>query len=727
MKNRRALAFIPMLMLSAFALAQNPSPRHAPHASAGNTLANAFAANTPAPAAAPATPPPTVAGQVPIAQSANSAPPSVAIPTAPVDAATTPSSAAASKPGNGLHTLNLKDADIRVFIATVAEITGKNFIIDPRVEGKVNVVSSLPMRPEQVYQVFESVLRVHGFAAIPVGAMVKIVPEAIAGQEGGVGAGSADNVGPDTLVTRVVELKFVSANELLPILRPLVPQAGQILVHPSSNSLVISDRAANIARIETLIKRIDTASDAAVEVIPLQHANATEMARTLTVLADDKAAVAAGQQPARVFADARTNSILLSGDKGARLKVRALISHLDTPIDSGSGTEVVYLRYAKAAEVVPILEAVAGTLTGTNPANKDQAKAATIQAHGETNALVITADPGVFRTLAGIVRQLDIRRAQVEIEGIVAEVGDELARELGVQWQAPVNGLDDNTFVGGTNFPGPNGTSGITSFAQNPLALGAGLSLGYITGTTTIPGTDTQILNVGALARALHNDVRTNILSTPSIVTLDHQEAVIKVGQEVPFLTGSYANTQVGGTTQPTNPFQTIQRKDVGLQLTVTPHINEGDSVRLDIKQEVSSLAPSPTGAVDLVTNKREINTSVLVGDGSLLVLGGLISDEVKESVSKVPALGDIPVLGNLFRYRSSTKTRRNLMVFLRPTILRDAAMEAAVTSEKYNFIRTDELRARERRENQIKGKDQPLLPEHPWSAPERLPDTGTR
>ena len=716
MINRRVLVTVSLMLLSAVALAKAPRP-----VDAGGALANAFAANAPA---TPASPPPTAAGNFPIAQSANPAPPSVAIPTAPIDSATTP---AASKPApNGLHTLNLKDADIRVFIATVSEITGKNFIIDPRVEGKVNVVSNLPMRPDQVYQVFESVLRVHGFAAIPVGSMIKIVPEAIAGQEGGVGS-SADNVGPDTLVTRVIELKHVSANELLPILRPLVPQAGQLLVHPSSNSLVISDRAANIARIETLIKRIDTAGDAAVEMIPLQHANATEMARTLTVLADDKAAIAAGQQPARVFADARTNSILLSGDKGARLKLRALISHLDTPLETGSGTEVVYLRYAKAADVVPILEAVAGTLTGTNPANKDQAKAATIQAHGETNALVITADPGVFKTLAGIIRQLDIRRAQVEIEGIVAEVGDELAKELGVQWQAPVNGLDDNTFVGGTNFPGPNGNSGITSFATNPLALGAGLSLGYITGTTTIPGTDTQILNIGALARALHNDVRTNILSTPSIVTLDHQEAVIKVGQEVPFLTGSYANTQVGGTTQPTNPFQTIQRKDVGLQLTVTPHINEGDSVRLDIKQEVSSLAPSPTGAVDLVTNKREINTSVMVGDGSLLVLGGLISDEVKESVSKVPALGDIPVIGNLFRYRSSTKTRRNLMVFLRPTILRDAAMEAAVTSEKYNFIRTDELRARERRENQIKSKDQPLLPEHPWSTPERLPDTGTR
>ena len=627
----------------------------------------------------------------------------------------------------GEHTLNLKDADIRVLIATVSEITGKNFIVDPVVEGRVNVVSTQPMTAAQVYDVFESVLRVHGYAAVPAGSMVKIVPEIKAKQDGDLSGGTP---GPDSLVTRIIVLQHVAAAELLPILNQLVPQTGQVTTHAGSNSLVITDRAGNIARIESIIRRIDTASDAAVEVIPLHHANASELSRTLTLLAEDKGAQASGTAPAKVFADARTNSVLLSGDRSARLRIRSMIAHLDTPLESGESTQVIYLRYAKAEDMVPLLETTAQALTGSTGA-KEEAKAATIQAHAGTNALVISADPAVFRALAAVVRQLDVRPLQVLVEGVIAEVSDEFASELGVQWQSTAVDVDEDGnltegIIGGTNFTGPNGTGSILQAATNPLIAGTGLNLGYLGGTITLPGSDTPILQIGALVRALRGDGRSNILSEPKAVTLDHHEAQLKVGQEVPFLTGAYANLSgTGGPgASPVNPFQTVERKDVGLVLTVTPHINEGDSVRMDIKLEVSSLAPPVIGASDLITNKREVNTAVLVTDGTMLVLGGLISEELKENVSKVPALGDIPVLGNLFRYRSSSKIKRNLMVFLKPTILRDPVTEADVSSARYNYIRAEQMRMRELRENMTRPEQQPLLT--PWAAPQLLPEPGT-
>ena len=627
-------------------------------------------------------------------------------------------------PVNGKHTLNLKDADIRVLVATVSEITGRNFIIDPRVEGKVNVVSTQPMDADQVYAVFESVLRVHGYAAVTSGTMVKIVPEVIANQDGSTLEGGA---GPDTIVTRVIPLRHVAAAELIPILRPLVPQQGNLAAHQGSNALIVSDRAGNLARIEALIRRIDTASDTAVEMIPLEHADAAEVARTLTLLTEDKTAALTGVQP-RIFADARTNSILLSGDPSTRLRMRALVSHLDTPLESGESTQVIYVRYGKAEELVPVLEATAATLTEQG-AGKDAPKTATIQAHAETNALVVTADPAVFRALASIVRQLDVRRAQILIEGVIVEVGDEFATEIGVQWQstnleADADGnITNSGFLGGTNFPGLI-QPGIVGLAANPGAVGGGLNIGYVGGTITLPGSDTPILQIGALVTALKQDGGTNILSQPSIVTLDHQEAQIKVGQQVPFVTGQYTNTG-GGSSQPENPFQTINREDVGLTLKVTPHVNEGDSVRLDISQQISSLAPNPAGAVDLVTNNREIDTSVMVSDGAMLVLGGLISDEVRETIRKVPALGDIPVLGNLFRYRREDHSKRNLMVFLKPSILRDEALESAISSDKYNFIRARQLEKRTKPGYVLPDNSQPLLPEIPWAAPLRLPEPG--
>ena len=636
--------------------------------------------------------------------------------TAQTAAPTDPQQPGHTTTADGRHTLNLKDADIQALIATVSEITGKNFIVAPNVQGKITVISARPMKPDEIYDVFLSVLRVHGFAAVPSGSMIKIVPEAMAQQDGSSSIDRSRSPSADELVTQIVPVKHVSAAELVPILRPLMPQGGQLIAHAASNSLVVSDREGNVKRLVEIIQRIDTTSDAQVEVIPLAHANAAEMARTLTTLADDKTAQANGEAT-RVFADTRTNSILLAGAKNGRLKMRALIAHLDTPMSGGGDTQVIYLHYANAKDLVPILQGVASTLSGIAPptaakagdaATGGGASPATIQAHVETNALVISAPPALYRSLEAVVRQLDIRRNQVLIEAVIAEVSDQTASELGVQWQLPAG----DRIIGGTNFTSNNSPgNNILTASRNPTGIGNGFNLGYIASTLTLSD-GSKILGLGALVSALRGDGKSNILSTPSILTLDNQEAEIKVAQEVPFLTGQYtpASPTTGGAIS--NPFQTIQRKDVGLILKVKPQINEGDSVRLDIHQEVSSLAPTVTGAVDLITNKRELTTSVLVKDDSLLVLGGLIDNQLKDNVQKVPALGDIPLLGNLFRYRTNNRTKSDLMVFLHPKILRDPATEAAVSSEKYNYMRTEQLQMRQEDWPITPRAQRPILPE---------------
>jgi general secretion pathway protein D len=631
-----------------------------------------------------------------------------------------PAAMAAVGGAGATHTLNLKAADIGVLIETVSQITGKSFIVDPRVEGRVTVISTSPQTAAEIYETFLSVLRVHGYAAVSAGEMIKIVPDAIAMQDGSVGNGGG---GPDALVTRVVELQHVSAADMAQLLRPLAPQQATLSPHASSNSILITDRAGNVERLVALIRRIDTGTDAAVEVIALRHASAAEVARTLASL-EGTGAAAGGAAPTKLVADDRTNSILLSGDPGQRLRLRSLIAHLDTPLDGGENTQVLYVRYAKATDLVPILDSVAATLTGVAPPAEGQAggaKVATIQAHEETNALVVTSSPAVFRELAAVVRQLDVRRAQVLVEAVIAEVTDDLADELGVQWQTTnVDGPNDEGIIGGTNFPNSSGAGSIVGGLTNPLGAvaGGGLNLGYFGGSISLPigpdGQDVTIFQIGALVRALRGDGRANVLSNPSVVTLDHTEAEFKVVNEVPFLTGQYTNTSTnGGANQPTNPFQTVERKDVGLILTVTPHINEGDSVRLDLRQEISNLAPGVSGAIDLITSKRELTTSVLVPDGGMLVLGGLASEEAIQNVQGVPGISRIPLLGNLFKSRRATKNKRNLMIFLRPVILRDAATEAAVSNEKYNFLRAEQLKMRSNRELKFR-EQQPVLPDLP-------------
>jgi general secretion pathway protein D len=595
-------------------------------------------------------------------------------------------------------TLNLKDADLQSFIETVAEITGKNFVIDPRVKAKVTVVSARPMDRKEIYEVFLSVLQVHGFATVEVGEVIKILPDVNAKQgPGSVVTGTSGSKG-DELVTRVIEVKNVAAAQLVPILRPLVPQQGHLAAYPGSNMLVISDRGANIARLEKIIRRIDQPDAQEIEVIALQHASASEVVQILNSLR-----TAGGQAGAQtpgaptLAADERTNSILLSGDSTSKVRIRGLIAHLDTPIEGTGNTKVVYLHYALAEEIAPILQGVSdfeASDKGSAPASSGNDDI-NIQADATNNALIITAPPARFDSLRRVISQLDVRRAQVLVEAIIAEVSNDLTKELGAE---------GFLLPAGDNPSGPAAASinsgNILSILTDGVTSGASLAgQGLSLGGADLNG-NTQW---GVLLRALEGDATTNILSTPTLVTLDNEEAEIVVAQNVPFVTGQFTNTG-SGTDSAVNPFQTIERQDVGLTLRITPQINEGDSVRLQIEQESSSISNSSV-ASDLITNERRISTSVMVDDNEILVLGGLTQDDYRDSVTKTPLLGDIPLLGNLFKSTSTTKTKQNLMVFIHPVILRDASSANLVTGTKYDYIRARQLEANIQDRGLIKDK----------------------
>lgn len=617
-------------------------------------------------------------------------------------------------------TFNLKDAEISTVIGTIAEITGKNFIIDPRVKGKATVISSRPMSKEEAYQVFLSLLEVHGFATVEVGKTTKVVPDVNAKQSS-TGVASIDHPGAgDEIVTQIIPVEYVIAAQLVPILRPLVPQQGHLVAYAPSNVLIISDRAANINRLVELIKRIDKPSaDSEVELILLQHASAAEVVRILTALAQQEKQdpAAQGTLEAQVMvADERTNSVLLGGDKSRRVRFRALIAHLDTPLQQEGNIHVVYLKYSKAKDMVPVLTGLGNTIEEEKKAQKGkeavkQTGNLNIQADETTNAVVITAPPDVFRSLQSVIRQLDIRRAQVSVEAIIVEVTARRASELGVQWLFDGTPSGDRP-VGAVNFTA-GGTS-IADVATGALATirggssGGGLNLptGFSVGFGKF---NSNRFNFAAFVNALTGDSSVNVLSTPTVVTLDNVEAEIKVGQVVPFVTGSYTST-AGGSSTPSSPFQTINREDVGIVLKVTPQINEGDAIKLEIEQEVSSLSPSESGGGQ-ITNNRSIKTTVLVSDGQTVVLGGLIKDDAGASQQKVPLLGDIPLLGALFRYNTKNNEKSNLMVFIRPTILRDAAVMTRLTHSKYDFMRGKQLDAAQDRGNTLT-ETFPLLPE---------------
>ena len=582
-------------------------------------------------------------------------------------------------------TLNWKDADIRQVVEAVSLVTGKNFILDPRVTGRVTLLSPTPLGPDALYEAFLSILQVHGYVAVESGDLIKIVPDATARQFASqIGVEGAD--GPDDIATQVVQVRNVGATQLVAILRPLIPQYGHLVAHAGSNMLIISDRAGNIARMVSIIRRIDMASDEDIEVVPLQHASAAEIVRIMTALTQTQRSDGAPVVTSLV-ADARTNSVLIGGDKNERLRLRALIAHLDTPLDGGGDTQVRYLRYADAEELSTKLQThftnqVQGA-AGGQAAAAQSADGINVWADTQTNALVIDAPPKMMHSIMQIVDKLDIRRAQVLVEAIIVEVIVDEKNELGVTWAIEGSGSDAPIAV--TNFPGAmNGVvqlgSAIGGGVTDPSSLiGSGITMG-------VGRISDGSISFAAVLHALEGDADTNIISTPSVVTTDNEEATLNVGQEVPFVTGSYSNTgNAGGAV---NPFQTVQRQSIGVKLAITPQINEGDSMLLEISQEISSIAQSAADAVDLITNQRIIETTVIVDDGDILVLGGLLEDALRESNQKVPFLGSIPVLGALFRSQKTEKIKTNLMIFIKPTILRDAATTAFETNAKYNMIR---------------------------------------
>ncbi|MDR2196239.1 MAG: type II secretion system secretin GspD [Gallionellaceae bacterium] len=615
--------------------------------------------------------------------------------------------------------LNFVNADIGEVVKAVSHITGRNFLIDPRVKGTINIVSSTPVPAPLAYDILLSSLRLQGFASVESGGVTKIMPEADAKLHAGTGGGKGD-----TLITRVFTLKYESAIQLVPILRPLIAPNNIVVAYPNSNALVVTDYASNMKRIQQIVESIDQPSAEAPVVIPVKRASAIELAQTINRLMQDASAAAAsaagGDASVRFMltADARTNSLLVRTDNPARLaRVRELADKLDADTGAPGNIHVIYLKNADAAKLAETLRSLlsgdasasqkavqtsspttgmnntagnattAAASTSSASAQSASSTAGMVQADPGSNALIIIAPQAIYNNLRAVVDMLDVRRAQVYVEALIAEVTTDKAAEFGIQWQSLSRlGSSDRSVVGGTNFgtPGQN----ILGVAGNVTTAGAGLNIGVVRGTLTLPD-GTQILNLNMLARAMQTDTDTNVLSTPTLLTLDNEEAKIVIGQNVPFITGSYAQT---GTTVTASPFQTIERQDVGITLRIKPQVTEGGLVRLQLYQEVSSVdEASRLDPAGLTTNKRSLESVVLADQGQIIVLGGLIQDQVDGGVSKVPLLGDIPLLGALFRYDTRHHKKTNLMIFIRPYVLRTAEETAGMTQDRYDYLRGEQ------------------------------------
>lgn len=593
----------------------------------------------------------------------------------PLSAAVTPVAPSASQQEES-WTINLKGADIREFIDQVAQISGQTFVVDPRVKGQVSVVSSSPLTLSEVYQLFLSVMATHGFSVITQGEQARIVPNAEAKADADAGRNA-----PDRLETRLIQVQHGSATELIPLIRPLVPQYGHLAAISSANAIIISDRTANIERIEDLLRQLDQKGQNDYSVLNLQHSWVMDTAEVLRSAVDR--GQAKGASGTQVIADGRTNRLILLGPPAARAKLVALAQSLDSPTSRSTNTRVIRLRHGDAKSLAETLGEISEKLkpeASGEPTGKPQT--ILIRADESLNALVLLAEPDVVATLEDIVRQLDVPRAQVMVEAAIVEVSGDISDALGVQWAVDARGSTGG--LGGTNFSGTGLSIGrvLQAIQDNKNDIDNNTLSNLPDGAIIGLGTD----SFGVLITALSANSKSNLLSTPSLLTLDHQKAEILVGQNVPFQTGSFTTSASGAD----NPFTTIERQDIGVTLKVTPHINDGASLRLEIEQEISSIAPTSQGvnAVDLITNKRSIKSTILAENGQVIVLGGLIQDDVTMADSKVPLLGDIPLLGRLFRSTKETRVKRNLMVFLRPTVIRDGAGMAALSGKKYSDIR---------------------------------------
>ena len=571
---------------------------------------------------------------------------------------------------------DFEDANLRTVIQAVAEFSGKNFLVDPRVQGKVTVVAPTPLTEDQAYKVFQAVLEVNGFVTVEADGATKIVPA----EEGKIRNTNVYDEEPgannDDIQTRVLHLTYVNPERLVPILRPLVPAYGHMAADSASSSLIITDRAANVARIVSIVSRLDRPAETGeVEVIPLIHASAEEMSELLGRLYPTEAG------GLTVMDDARTNSLIIKADVATREEIKTLARDLDMPAESSGDTNVIFLNNADAENLVEVLQNMMGSNTNQGDTISTNAE---IMADPDTNAIIVHASKSDFNTIRQVIENLDVRRLQVYVEALIAEVSTDFAREFGIQFQTAEGLESDSTgFIGGSSFD--VGTS-IQSAIINPLATGAGLSVGFIDGTVILPD-GTEVVNLAGLARALDTRSNANILSTPNLLTMDNQEAEIVVGQNVPFVTGAFSQSTTG--TAIDNPFQTIERRDVGLTLRIKPQITEGSSIKMEIFQEVSSVAQRGE-ASDIVTNTRSLQTTVIAENNRMIVLGGLIQDDISQNRQKIPLLGDIPILGHLFSYRSNIRNKTNLLIFLRPRIIRVSGDMDEPTRRKYEYL--DEL-----------------------------------
>ena len=671
-------------------------------------------------------------------------------------AATVPALAAPAQPPahkvtSGQINLNFKDAEVDSVIGAFGHLLNKSFVIDPRVRGKISLETPRPVNRAQAFALLKTVLRQQGFAIVDLGDLYKVVPEADAKlQSGPVEIGAASARDGDEVITQVFQLNHESANNMIPVLRPLVSPNNTITAFPGNNTLIITDYAANLKRLSKVIATLDSPRPAAeVQVVVIKNSIASDIAVAVSKLMDEGnrgggGGPGAGSDPSQrvvVMADPRTNSVLIRSANASKLTLaRSLVEQLDRPANADQANmRVVYLKNAEATKLVEVLQAVlsgesngssgssdssfgssrsrnsggsmfgdsgssssglsssfgdsdsssGGGLGSQSGINRDRgnqgpmsikAGGAIIAADPATNSLIITAPEPVYRNIRGVIDQLDSRRAQVYIESLIVEVKADTVSEMGIQWQFGTSRPGQNSVVGGTNFS--SGGSNILSVTQNPAALAAagGLNVGVVRNGVSLFGQ--TFLNLGLLARALEAETNSNIRATPNLLTLDNEEARIIIGQNVPFVTGQYATTN----NTLSSPFQTIERKDVGTMLRVRPQVSEGGTVKMEIAQEISAVVDT-TQSAGIITNRRAIDSNVLVDDGQIVVLGGLIEDTVEGGISKVPLLGDIPGLGRLFRYDNRKRVKTNLLIFLRPVVLRSADQAWDVTANRYDYI----------------------------------------
>ncbi|HPW83160.1 MAG TPA: type II secretion system secretin GspD [Rhodoferax sp.] len=656
----------------------------------------------------------------------------------PVNSLAQTAPAAAPKRGQPI-TLNFTNADIEAVARTMATLTGRNVVVDPRVKGTITLNTESPVSPAMAYYQFRTLLRLQGYTVVQGDDLDRVLPEADAKLQSsvvGVSESGEKTASGNQLMTQIIRLQHENANNLVTILRPLISPNNTINVNPGTNSLVITDYADNLRRLARIVAALDVANATGVEVVQLKHANASDLAPLLLRLLESGGTAAGGQADASfkttVLAEPRSNALILRAANQARLALAmSLIDKLDQPGGNTANGDagniyVVYLKNANAVQLAPMLRAAMGSAAGAAATTTSSATPATaaasaaanatggqIQADPATNALIITASQPQYRQLRAVIDKLDARRAQVFVESLIAEVNADKAAEFGIQWQGVLGKAGDaNVGLLGTNFSigGTNIVKLATSAASGTVSPSTGFNAGV---ANQVNG----VYVLGFLARFLEASGDGNILSTPNLLTLDNEEAKIVIGQNVPFITGQYTNT--GASTATVNPFQTIERKDVGLTLRVKPQISENGTVKLTIFQEVSSVqASSVNSSTGLITNKRSIESNVLVQDGAIVVLGGLLSDEYSGNQEKVPGLGDVPFFGNLFKGEARSRKKTNLMVFLRPVVIRDAASSDTLSLDRYEAMRGAQQQGQPVQSNLVPINEAPVLPAAPAKKP---------